>query len=301
MMTQTGNRSSSIDLHVHTTFSDGLYDPDQLIRIARDHNIGTLSITDHDSLLAYETLSQDDMVYILPGIEISADLDGRELHILGYGFNVQDAKLQSLCRDSRGHRKQRAEQILKRLKQKGLHVDTEDLNRIAGPAAISRPHIARLLLEKGLVRTYQEAFNRFLADEAPTSVDLEKPDVASAIEWIHQAGGLSVLAHPVLYSRDTILDQCLEMGIDGLECYHPRHRLEEEETLKTFCRAHELLITGGSDFHGIEGQDPTLGCPFVPFSCFVDLLQQLPHQQAKHPYSSEGFNSGTVSRHISTG
>lgn len=301
MMTQTDNHSPSIDLHVHTSFSDGLYDPDHLIRIARDHHIRTLSITDHDSLLAYETLSPDDTVDILPGIEISADLDGRELHILGYGFNIHDPNLQSLCRDSRIHRKQRAEQILKRLKQNGLHVDTEELDRIAGPAAISRPHIARLLLEKGLVRTYQEAFNRFLADEAPGSVYLEKPDVASAIEWIHQAGGLSVLAHPVLYHQDHILYQCLEMGIDGLECYHPRHRLEDEDALKAFCHSHKLLITGGSDFHGIEGQDPTLGCPFVPFSCLVDLLQHLPHQQAKHPYSLEGFHSGTVSRHVSTG
>jgi len=265
------------ELHCHTTASDGLLDPSALIALAQRQGIGVLAVTDHDTFAANAEAARAGQalgIQVIPGIEVSSLDTAGEVHVLGYGIAPKDpdtlAKLASL----RGVREARARAILANLDRLGIHIDFKVVQALAGDAMIGRPHIARALVNAGIVATQQQAFDEYLAEGKPAFVRHLGLTPAQAVALIHAARGVAVLAHPSLFrgDLDVLLAGMLAAGLDGLETYYPWHTPEQIAHFEHIAHDHNLVRTGGSDFHGVydDGQ-VTLGSVRVPPDCLADL------------------------------
>jgi len=258
---------SRLDLHLHTSHSDGSSTPTEVIRLAHRAGVTALAITDHDITtgIAEATAVGSELgIEVIPGVEISSILNDSELHILGYFVDPQDAEFNkrlATLRDSRHHRNP---QIVERLQDLGIELTYEEVRTIAGTDAVGRPHIARCLIEKGVVSTAKEAFDRFLAEGRPAYVPRLLPPPAEAIRWINQAKGLAVLAHPtwVKTTRETLENLVRQLktdGLNGVEVHYSTHTASQTRAYRNLANQLGLLITGGSDFHGITKPDIEVG------------------------------------------
>ncbi len=267
---------STIDLHAHTTASDGLLSPTQLVEFAAVRGVQTLAITDHDTtdgvaegVRAGKALG----VLVVPGIELNTSVDGQEIHVLGYGLDYLSSDLQAFLQRRRTERERRVERLVEILAGLQMHIDLEQIRAAATGAALGRPHIARALVAAGYAHTSQEAFDRWLGTGRPAHVAREEfpPDVAARI--ICRFGGWPVLAHPAslidLESWVALLAGC---GLAGLECWYPGYRPAVTRALMTLARRYDLVPTGGSDFHG---SDLKRGTPLGGVSVAPDTLTRL--------------------------
>ena len=272
----------AVDLHIHTTASDGWLSPEQVLQKAREAAMAGMAVTDHDTVdgvlqLARRGCLADMDPLVVPGIELSTDLPENEVHILGYGLNMDEsflrAYLDELIQDRRG----RVEKMVKKLNQLGYPVECGRVKEIAGDAkALGRPHVAQALLEKGYFASIGEVFDKMLAKNGPAYVPHYKLLPEEIIRLIHRAGGAAVLAHPGQIRSDQIVMELLELGLDGLEVYHPHHSEEETQRYRQWALEKGLLITGGSDFHGMPGRFPEqLGIFMVEEELLVDLQRFL--------------------------
>ncbi|MGE0489649.1 MAG: PHP domain-containing protein [Vulcanimicrobiota bacterium] len=241
-----------IELHCHTTASDGTLCPEELVAQAASIGLTHLAITDHDTTGAWAPACRAAVgtgIEMIPGIEISCYAAAREVHVLGYFFNPDDAGLQALLEDMRATRVTRMQEMLQRLAELGLEVSYGEVADRSKGSSIGRPHLAEAMVEKGWVKNIDEAFERYLRPGKPGYVARQSLSPAEAIQALHHAGGLCVLAHPVLLRDNTLVARLLDEGFDGLEVWHPSHGSREVKRYRRLARNRGLLTTGGSDFH----------------------------------------------------
>ncbi|MDC0834058.1 PHP domain-containing protein [Geitlerinema sp. CS-897] len=247
-----------LELHCHTTYSDGTLTPAQLVEAAVLAGVKALAITDHDTLSGWDEAreaARSHDLQIVPGVELSTVHCDRSLHVLG--FYPDRELLKSPLRDRLQGRWWRARKIAENLEKMGYPVTLPQLGEGVAP---SRPHIARAMVEAGYVRSLEEAFDRFLGDDKPAYVAYPKFTAAEGIELLRKCGGVPVWAHPYLFRGggvETVLPELVEAGLMGIEVYHPHHRASQCRCLLELCDRYNLLATGGSDYHGpkVSGQN----------------------------------------------
>ena len=241
-----------VDLHTHTLYSDGVLTPEALVTRAIERGLSALSITDHDSMEALERAREAaaQAIEVVPGIEISCTFDGAEIHILGYYVDPADERLASRLTRFREERVERAMAMIERLAALGLSIDPERVLELAGPGVVGRPHVAEALVQAGHVAHVDEAFKRYLGPAGQAFVMRPAFDAGEAIELIHDAGGVAVIAHPGLGIEESRLERIADVGLRGIEIWHPQHGPVAVRRLRALAARYGLLETGGSDFHG---------------------------------------------------
>lgn len=245
------------DLHTHTNASDGQYAPRDLVALAQKAGVQCLAVTDHDTIDGVEEAVQAGKEYgvtVLRGVEFGAKED-RHMHILGLNLQAGCAPLEQLCQTLKDSRNQRKYRIVDFLAEKGIHIDLNEVEELAGGDVIARPHFAQVLVRHGYVANTRDAFDRYLDTNEYQRIERFKADAATCIATIHQAGGKAVLAHPYqLNFSDEKLEETVarlkEAGLDGLECYYPKHTQEMVGHYLDLAKKYQLHISGGSDFHG---------------------------------------------------
>ncbi len=248
------------DLHVHTTASDGLLTPQQVMDAAVEMGLLGIAITDHDTVEGLEPALQYKVgkrlsIDFIPGIEMNTEAYGEEIHILGYFIDYKNTFLKQRLTEIRDSRYVRAKKIIDKLKVMGIKISFKEVEMAAQGDLIGRPHIAQVLKEKGYVFSIKEAFEKYIGKGRSAYVSRYKFLPEEAIELIKKAGGLPVLAHPGLLRDQGIIEKIICMGIKGIEVYYPEHsKLQVNEYIK-LSREKNLLITGGSDFHGTDGEE----------------------------------------------
>jgi len=266
------------DLHLHTTTSDGSLTPRELLDKALTLGLDIIAITDHDTvdgLYAIEGYEYQGLE-IIPGIEFSTDYREHEVHILGYGIDIRNKDLTTQLTHLQAERVQRTKEMIERLAELGYPIDYERVKQLAGTGTVGRVHIAQALIERGYIRTISEGFTRFLNHDAPAYVSRKKLTFSAAIELIHNAGGVAVLAHPGLINDDMIVKDIIAAGIRGLEVVHPGHNNEMEEKYYQMAQAYNLVPTGGSDSHGPKGKEQDyIGIKTIPNSWVSNLKEQM--------------------------
>jgi len=274
-----------IDLHIHTTASDGTLAPAAAVRAAIANRVSILGIADHDTtegIREAETAARDTGVIVVPGVELSVGQDAKEIHVLGYFIDLDEPGLQAALTKLRGARDQRNDRIIERLKQIGAPVSKERVQEISGGGSVGRPHIAKALVEAGHVSSEGEAFGRYLARGKPGYVGRERLTPAEAAATIKQAGGIPVLAHPAKLGSKRVIEGLLDQGMEGIEVYHSDHTEVQSEMLLEIARPRGLLVTGGSDSHGPHSDRPIeIGSLDIPEWVGEDLLARAPHHWAE--------------------
>lgn len=266
------------DLHCHSFYSDGTDSPEALIQLAIEKKLTGLSITDHDTISAYPEAIQIAGRFNLPlivGVEFSSNFRCEPVHILGYSFDLKSQEIARLCEKHKKRRQERNNSILKKLKALGISSELFSLENIEG--TIGRPHIAKFLMEIGIVQTIQEAFERYLGEGKPAFDPGEPISVEETIETIHQAKGVAILAHPHLLKRSITTRELLKMPFDGLEGYYARFGPAREKKWVDIARTKGWLITGGSDYHGATKPHSLLGSSWVgekTFECLYHRFKQ---------------------------
>jgi predicted metal-dependent phosphoesterase TrpH len=243
-----------IDLHSHTTASDGEHSPEALLSLARAAGVTVLSVTDHDTVAGLSragAAAEAEGLLFVPGIEVSATASGREVHVLGHFVDAQESGLARYSERLKGERGVRMGQMVQRMGELGFPVTLEEVERIGGGAHLGRPHLALALLNRGYVSSTKEAFDRFLADGRPGHVDRFRVSAEEAVRLLHAAGGTATLAHPGP-SKVTppTLQALAHAGLDGLEVFHADHVPSQREAFLRTADALGLIPTGGSDYHG---------------------------------------------------
>ena len=282
----------AIDLHIHSTASDGTLSPTDIIAMALRLRLGAIAITDHDSIAGSREALLSGIppeLGFLTGVEMSAEpppsyAGSGSIHILGYALRLDDPELNRTLERLQTARKNRNPEILQRLNQLGIPMRLEEVEREAAGGQAGRPHIATLLIKKGVVKTIDEAFDRYLGNGKPAYVDKFRIECHQAIELITAAGGIPVLAHPSLLeldddaSLDDMLQEMIAMGLKGLEVVFPEHSPEQTHRYTGIARRHMLLMTGGTDFHGDIHPDVRMGVGkgdlHVPYSLYEKLIER---------------------------
>jgi 3',5'-nucleoside bisphosphate phosphatase len=248
-----------IDLHAHTIYSDGTLTPTALVRLARESGLELLAVTDHDTTAGLDEARAEGRaqgVEILAGCEVSTRIPEGNVHVLGLGFDDRDTGLQRFLEGVRVARARRNVRMYERLAKLGMPLKPEDVERHALGGVVARPHFARAMVEAGYVPDLRAAFNQVLKDGGPGYVEVEAPAPREAIRALRAAGGVAVIAHPgqiqldgrVAYDR--FLAPLAAEGLAGIEVFHPSHDAEQRTMFLSLARAHDLVASGGSDFHG---------------------------------------------------
>jgi predicted metal-dependent phosphoesterase TrpH len=272
-----------IDLHTHSTFSDGSLTPEQLAAKAREIGLTALGLTDHDSTGGVARLvaaCEDTTVLPIPGVEISANVDRGTLHILGYFMDIANAALQETLEEIRDGRDARNRRILRRLNELGFALTWEEVAQHAGEEVVARPHFAKAMIARGYVKTSQDAFDRYLGKGQPAYVDRFRLSPADSVRVIRGAGGVAVLAHPFtldLKPRDLkeFVRELAAAGLDGIEGYYSEYTPEQHGAYLALARELGLVVTGGSDFHGDLNPAISLGAGFGNLRIPDDLIPPL--------------------------
>ncbi len=263
-----------IDLHIHTIFSDGTYTPEEAVFQAKKLGLVAISITDHDSvaglgsaLVAGKSLG----IEIVPGVEMSTDVGEDEIHILGYLLNWKKEDFLRQLEKFQAARANRNQKLLKKLDDLGMRVDYREVRKLAPKGVISRLHIARLMVEKGYVRSIGGAFEQWLNPGKPAYVQKMKVPPFKIIELLLKAEAIPVLAHPFLSHRDDLIPGLVKAGLKGIEVYHSAHNPQVVAHYQRIAQKYHLLITGGSDCHGEAKDKVLMGKVRVPETLLIDL------------------------------
>lgn len=266
------------DLHTHTNYSDGALSPTELLNLAKKKNLSVLAVTDHDSVEGIDEAIEAGKklgIEVVPGLEISTDVDGDEIHLLGYFINHKDRELKSYLKFFRNERNERAKRIIKKLKKMGVEINIEEVKEVAKSSPICRPHIAQVLLKKKIVKSYLMAFQKYIGDYAPATEKKIYVSPQSAIKIINDAGGIAILAHPGKM-KEKVLTKLIEFGIDGIEVIHPSHKKNQQKFYKGIVQQYCLLGTGGSDFHGgLRNDEKNFGSFYIPLRNFEQIKHSI--------------------------
>jgi predicted metal-dependent phosphoesterase TrpH len=267
-----------VDLHVHSTASDGKLNPAEVIKEAAEKGLSYIALADHDTVdgiaAAKKAAQPFPGLTVIPAIEISTDIPQGEVHILGYFIDYNDAELLVKLEEFKNSRLRRAEQMVAKLAKLGMPVEWRRVLELAGSSTIGRPHIAQAMMEKDYVPSFKDAFDEYLGHGKPAYVEREKMLPAEAVGIIVKAKGLPVLAHPLTTEDpEGLVAELKPAGLVGLEAYYNGYTEEEVDSLVALAQKHGLIATGGSDFHGIEPDEETaIGGSNVPLEVVERLI-----------------------------
>jgi len=276
---------SRVDLHIHSTASDGRLNPADIVRQAAEQGLSAIAIADHDSvdgivpaLVAAKAFPE---LRVIPAIELSTDVPQGEVHVLGYFIDYADREFQVTLERMRHSRLHRAQGMIAKLKNFGIYIDWERVQEIAGTGSMGRPHIAQAMLEKGYITSFKEAFDKYISRDGPAYVEREKMTPVEVVELLLQVNGLPVLAHPFTAKNPEMLIAGLRAaGLIGIEAYYDGYTADEISRLVSLAGKYGLIVTGGSDYHGLEATNETMiGGVDVPLES-VERLIALAKQRA---------------------
>lgn len=270
--------AGEIDLHLHSTCSDGSSTPEEVVARAAGLGLSAISLTDHDSVSGVpdaQAAGEAHGVRVIPGSELSAKFEDQDIHILGYFLDHENERLIESLSLYRNERRNRAERITKKLNRLGIRILFEQVLAKADGASIGRPHIADVLVEEGFCFSPNEAFNKYLGYGKAAYEEKFVMSPKDAVEVIHDAGGLAVIAHPVLYRADHLLPGLVAQGVDGIEVWHIKHRAVEVRRYGAFADENGLAKSGGSDCHGDGRGDAVMGKVEIPMT----VLEALEHRR----------------------
>jgi predicted metal-dependent phosphoesterase TrpH len=281
--------TNSVDLHTHSTASDGIYTPTELLHKAREAGITIIALTDHDNTDGLEEAkiaAQALLIDLIPGIEINTDVGGGEVHMLGYFLEYWRPEFQAVLKILRDARVRRGQRMVELLNEHGVNISWKRVREIA-QGSVGRPHVAEALLEAGYVQTIGEAFEKYIGSGCFAYVPRYKLTPIDAVRLINSVNGLAVIAHPIelpgLDGLERWLPDLCKAGMVGLETYYGQYTPEEERKLLALAHAYNLIPTGGSDFHG-PGIHPTpLGGRYVPFEAVERLRAEAAERRGKIP------------------
>jgi transcription antitermination factor NusB len=258
----TKRMGTGADLHIHTEFSDGTFSPEQVVEEAVKQDLRTIAVTDHDNIDALEAtkkICDQKGVQFIPGVELSSFYDPVDIHILGYYIDVKSIALKEKLADLRYERIERIKKITVKLHKLKIDIDPQEVLDVAGKGVAGRVHIADILCRKGYCSTMQECFNTYLADYGPAHVPKVSLSLENAIELVISAGGVPVFSHPGVTKRDDLIPKMVGYGLQGIEAFYPSHQPDVVKRYIRLAKKHDLVITGGSDFHGDRKPDITIG------------------------------------------
>jgi predicted metal-dependent phosphoesterase TrpH len=274
-----------VDLHLHTTASDGRLTPKELINLAARKGLRVVAVTDHDSTEglgeALEAAKAFPQLTVIPGIELSTDIPGDEIHVLAYFVRHKDEELLATLRKFRQGRLERGKGMVEKLREMGLDIEWQRVQEIAGDGAVGRPHVALALMEKGYVSQTNEAFEKYIGRNGPAYVEREKLTPVEAVETITSWGGVAVLAHPAqLLDLDANLEDLKAAGLVGMEVYYAQYSEERIQELASTAAKHGLLPCGGSDYHALDNPGERLPGTMGPPLEVVERLEKLAAKRA---------------------
>jgi len=264
------------DLHLHTSYSDGTYTPEELILEVAKQDLAAISVVDHDTVAGIEPtlkIAKEKNIEVLPGIELSVEYDGLEVHILGYLIDYKNGYLIERLKELKQIRIERIYKIVDKLKDAGINLNAQSVFEIAGEGTPGRLHIARAMVKEGLIGSLGEAFQRFIGDRCPAYVCGFKFSPEEAIKLIRNIGGIPVLAHPYIFKKDELIPQLVDYGLMGLEVYYPEHTQSMVNFYLGLAKKLNLLVTGGSDCHGTAKPEVKIGSVKIPYE-LVEKLKQ---------------------------
>ncbi len=275
-----------IDLHAHTSASDGTYSPNELVTLAKSEGIEAIAITDHDTIEGVpEALEAGEKVglEVIPGVEISLDHQPGSMHVLGLFLDIKNKKLIEYLTVLQASRSSRNPKIIEKLNELGLAISMEDVQKISGGGQVGRPHIAAALLKDGYVSSNQQAFDKYLKKGAIAYFERSRLTREETVDMIHGAGGLVILAHPNTLgvngsSFSYLMSELKEVGFDGLEVFYNSHSQTDEDRLMKIVDKNGFIISGGTDFHGQNKPSIKLGVGYGNMAIPYEVLQEMKRQ-----------------------
>ncbi len=273
-----------IDLHIHTTYSDGAFSPEQVVDTALENNLDVIALTDHDNILSHKIANdyvkeKGYKLEIIPGVEINTIYKGYEVHILGYFMDTDNPDFVKLLKEQQQARINQTTKIVELLNKKaGIRVKFDDIKALVAPGgSIGRPHIARAITSAGGVANVMEAYSKYINDSSPVYVTRKTVSPHDAVEIIYDAGGIPVFAHPIdVDISEKLIKELTGFGLRGIEAYHRKHSPAVVEYFSTLAEKYGLIITGGSDFHAPSVNHGTIlmGKNFVPAWVYDELIKE---------------------------
>jgi predicted metal-dependent phosphoesterase TrpH len=268
---------SKVDLHIHSNYSDGKFNPKELVKKASEVGLTVISLTDHDSVdgvpEAVSAARSCPDLKLIPGVEISTDVPRGEIHILGYYIDYSSPELLETLVRMRDSRTERARKMVSKLARLGINIAWERVQQIAQGSAIGRPHIAQAMQEKGYINSFKEAFAKYIGRDGPAYVEREKMTPVEAVKMVLKAGGLPVFAHPITFrDYEAVIIDLITAGMVGLEVYYNNSTLDDIRKVLALADKYNLIPTGGSDYHGIEPNETPIGGVEVPLSSAERLI-----------------------------
>ena len=270
------------DLHLHTRYSDGTFSPEELVLHARDEGVSAIALTDHDTVDGCPeaaTACRTQGIEFIPGAEITAEIGGQEVHVLGYWLDTNSPLLRERFAEFQSIRTGRIHGMVRQLNERGVPLTAEAVFAVAQCNSPGRPHLARALVQGGFCRDFDDAFERYLKKGRAGWVPKPMVPAAAALELIHASGGVAVLAHPGLYRADRLVGAAARAGIDGVECWHTKHTPEASKRYHSLARELKLVATGGSDCHGRSKGQPLIGSIRLPYEQVERLRERRPAVQ----------------------
>ncbi len=269
---------SKVDLHLHSTVSDGRLSPAEVIRKSAEAGLIVIGLADHDTVdgivPALEAAKAFPQLRVIPCVEISTDVPEGEVHVLGYFIDYTHPELQATLRKMRNSRQERAQGMIAKLRNLGLPIEWERVQEVAGSGSIGRPHLAQAMLEKGYIASIKEAFTKYIGWGGPAYVERDKMTPAEVVELILRANGLPVLAHPLtINDPEAMIIELKAAGLVGIEAYYDGYTAEEINRLVSLADRYGLIATGGSDYHGLDASAETMiGGADVPMESAEQLI-----------------------------
>lgn len=286
-----------IDLHVHSVFSDGSETTETLVRLAVEANLSAFALTDHDTTDGYKSLYEaaskhnaglplEEQLEVLPGVEISAAYKDKDIHILGLLVDPENTEFNSLLKSAEKERIARNIKMINNLKEAGLDISYDDIVALSPDSIITRAHFGKYLVDKKIVNDYPAAFEKYLGDDTPYYVARNFTSPKDAIEGIIKAGGIPVLAHPIIYrlpvpELESLVDNLISYGLRGIETIYSSHSKQDENYVRGLAKRKGLIITGGSDFHGKPKPAISIGVGRGNLNIPYEVLEELRAEQRK--------------------
>ena len=264
------------DLHLHTNFSDGTFSPEELAERGAKIGLVAMSLTDHDTVEGCARMAEackSHGIRFITGTELTAELEGSEVHLLGYFIDIDNLALLGEMKKYQNVRQSRIHEMVRKLNELNIPLRAESVFELANCRSPGRPHVGRALVQEGFCANMDEAFDRFLKKHRPAWVPKMRVSALDAIELIHKSGGLAVMAHPGLNRTDELIPRLVDEGLDGIECFHTKHSAGTSEHYLKIAKRFNLLVTGGSDCHGFSKGKPLIGGVKLPGEYLEKLLE----------------------------
>ncbi len=269
-------KSEKADLHLHTDSSDGLLSIQELFEKIKGKGFAAVAVTDHDSVAAIDQLNRRAEMHaikVVPAVELSGEFEGLDIHILGYFIKHHNKRFLDYLYLFQRRRYQRVQEMIEKLEKLSIKIAIDRVSHFARNGPIGRPHVADALVEKGIVRSRNEAFKKYLNNDGPVYVEKYRITASEVIGLVHSIGGAAFVAHPGISCEDETIRKLAAEGMDGIEIVHPKHSAETQKRLKKLAKELSLLESGGSDFHGYPERDKDLGNYTIPYE-YVEKIKQ---------------------------